>query len=293
MAICTPPAFGNTAKLSVAVLIALASTASLAAPQTNRLDFGYLVPFANGSLDPVVDPLGIGPMQTGNSQVPGINTSWTPQGGDIVLEVTRPATAGGGPVAAGVFATPVNFATGTVFEEHATFIQPVGPHATGNIWAIGLGARTGGNNDLDSETRAAATLQVRGTSLRLNALGAAVPTRLDLPQDVYDEIFNPANPQPFTLELLVDRVSGAGRVSLKIDDRTFSRDFQFQAFTADSGPTIAAVGPSVAIASASGQTASVHLREFRIFVPLISNENSTATCPESWGPNCRAVPNTH
>jgi hypothetical protein len=284
-----------SSKRAAVALAILASMPVRAAQPADQLRLGYLATFANGSFNPVIDQVGFGPMQTGDSQVPDIDASWTPQGAEMVLEVTRPATATGGPVAVGVFATPVNFGPGTVFEEHATYIKPAGPHQTGNIWAATVEARTGGNEDLDSETRIAATLQVRGTALRLNALGAAVPTRIDLPQDVYDEIFSPTDPQPFTLELLVDRVSGSGRVSLKIDDRIFSRDANFPAFAANSGSVITAVGPTLAIASASGQTASVHLREFRMFLPSSgSSASATASCPDGWAEfNCRGVPDSH
>jgi hypothetical protein len=67
--------------------------------------------------------------------------------------------------------------------------------------------------------------------MRLNApgSGSAGP---NLPQEVYDEIFSLTDPKPFTLELLVDRIDGAGRVSLKVGDRIFSRDVNFSTFPA-------------------------------------------------------------
>jgi hypothetical protein len=154
-----------------------------------------------------------------------------------------------------------------------------------------VGARTGDNDDLFTETRVGVSLQVRGTSLRFNSPGGGPGT--DLPPEVYNEIFSSTDPQPFTLELLVDRINGAGKVSIKVGDRVFSRAVTFPAFPATSGPSITAVGPSLGIASAPGQTASVHLREFRIYAPSSSKANAADTCSETYaGFSCRAVPNT-
>jgi hypothetical protein len=266
MPINAPAFFGNAAKLSVAVALMVASTANVAARQGNEL--AYLATFKNGSLNASTDLLGLGPMKTGDTQVADTNPSWTPQEDELILQITRPQTVGG-PVAAGVFAAPASFGPGTIFEEQATFINPIGPHEANTVWAVALSARTGGNNDLPAETRVVATLQVADKHLRLNAVGAQSggPTFVNLPNDIYPAIFHPTDPQPFTLGLLIDRVSGRGRVSLTVGDRTFSRDVDFPAFQADTGPVISAVGPAIAIALGSGVTASVHVREFRILLP--------------------------
>ena len=129
---------------------------------------------------------------------------------------------------------------------------------------------------------------MRGTSLRFNSPGGGPGT--DLPPEVYNEIFSLTDPQPFTLELLVDRINGAGKVSIKVGDRVFSRNVTFAAFPANSGPAITAVGPSLGIVSAPGQTASVQLREFRISLPSNSSMDAAETCTEEWaGFNCRAA----
>jgi hypothetical protein len=264
------------------------------AQETGKLRLGYLANFENGSLEPALDRFEFGALQAGHSQDPNNFPSWTPSGGELVIQVTRPADLVGGVASVGVFATEnVNFGPGTVFEARATFIKPVGPHASTDIWAMVVGARTGDNDDLFSETRVGVSLQVRGTSLRFNSPGGGPGT--DLPPEVYNEIFSPTDPQPFTLELLVDRVNGAGKVSIKVGDRVFSRAVTFPAFPATSGPAITAVGPSLGIVSAPGQPASVHLREFRIYAPSSSNANANAadTCSEIYaGFGCRAVPDT-
>lgn len=290
MPISTPASLIEVAKYCAAALVVLASTTSLADSQADRLQLGYLTNFANSSLEPSLDRLGFGSLQQGHSQDANTDPSWTSDGGKLVLQITRPADLVGGVASLGVFATPVNFGPGTIFEARATFIKPVGPHGSTDTWAIVVGARTGDNDDLFEETRVDVSLQVRGTLLRFNAPGTGSPGP-DLPREVYDEIFSSTDPQPFTLELLVDRISGAGRVSLEVGDRVYSRPVNFPTFPADSGPSITAVGPSLGIASAPGQTASVHLREFRMHMPSTSHINSADTCADEWdGFNCRAAP---
>jgi hypothetical protein len=49
-------------------------------------------------------------------------------------------------------------------------------------------------------------------------------------------------------------------------DQVFSLSFTLADFLADSGPVITAVGPGIAVnANGPGQTASVHVRDFRIY----------------------------
>lgn len=281
-------ALSIVAKLSAAALLIIGSSPPSWAQQVDRLHPGYLASFANGSLEPSLDRFDFGSLQQGHSQDSNTSPSWIPDGGNLVLQITRPADLVGGVASIGVFATPVNFGPGTIFEARATFIKPVGPHGSTDIWAVVVGARTGDNDDLFAETRVGVSLQVRGTSLRFNSPGGGPGT--ELPPEVYNEIFSSTDPQPFTLELLVDRINGAGKVSIKVGDRVFSRAVNFAAFPAISGPSITAVGPSLGIASAPGQTASVHLREFRI--SMRSNASNAAdTCTEDWaGFNCRAAP---
>jgi hypothetical protein len=186
----------------------------------------------------------------------------------------------------------VNFGPGTVFEEQATFIKPVGPHEPGEDWAVVLFARTG--DSVHYGLFEGVSLHVYDQHLVLLALNAKTgPRQINLPDDIYGAIFNRTNPQPFTLGLLIDRVTGGGRISLKVGSRTFSRDVDFQVFPAGSGPIISSVGPLLGTPAGSGVTASVHVTEFRVLVPSNSSANVTATCPMNWGPNCRAVAETH
>ena len=230
------------------------------------LQLAYLATFGNGSLKSSVDRIGVGALKSGGSQVANSNPLWTPQTGRILLGITGPAA--GGPVSAGLFATPVNFATGSIFGLRATFHAPIGSHEAGAQWAVSLGARTGGEDDLPAETRVAATFQIRADGARLNAVGAITPINLpNVHQDVYDAIFNPTDPEPFTLELLIDRVTGASNVTLKAGGFVIARNFQPAGFPPNAGPAITAVGPSIAITKGPGESASVQVSDFEIFLP--------------------------
>ena len=96
--------------------------------------------------------------------------------------------------------------------------------------------------------------------------------RADTVRRVYDALF-PSTPgsvdeSTFTLEMLVDRVTGLGRAALAIGDFEVSKDYEFAVFLPDSGPTITAIGPSLAISNAPGQRASVLVRDLEIFTPV-------------------------
>lgn len=280
-------------RISIAAAL-LGGTVPLAAEPAAHLQLGYLASFGNGSLEPSVDRSGIGPLKRGDTQIAHTNPAWTPQNGTIKLSITRPAAlVGGGPVSTGLFATPVSFDVGSVVGLRATFIAPTGPHSIGSGWGVTVGARTGGSGDFFAETRVAATLNVRADGARLNVVGSSVPPNLpNVPQDIYDAIFDPIDPQPFTLELVVDRITGVGQASLKVGEFVVSHSFQFAAFKADSGPLITALGPSIAIASGPGQSASVRVRDFEILLPRAEAPNpAAAECPPGWAEfNCRAVP---
>jgi hypothetical protein len=238
---------------------------SASATQSEGLRLVYHATFGNGSLGSGVDPLAIGPMKAGDSQVANTSPTWTAGQGGFTLGITRPAGITG-PVGAGLFATPVVFDQGSVLRLRATFVAPVGPHQSGTQFAAAVGARTGGIHDLPGEIRTVAALQVRGTGARLNVVGASAPPNLpNIPQAVYDAIFDPVDPQPFVLQILIDRVSGAGEASLKAGDWVESVSFQSAAFRPNSGPSITAVGVSIAVASGADETASVGVRDFQIF----------------------------
>ena len=89
MQIGAPAFLTNVAKLSGAVLLMLASTASLADPS----ELAYLATFDNGSLNASPDLLGVGPMKTGDTQLANTNPSWTLQNGELIVQISRPATS--------------------------------------------------------------------------------------------------------------------------------------------------------------------------------------------------------
>ena len=96
--------------------------------------------------------------------------------------------------------------------------------------------------------------------------GAAAQTFVELPGPMYQAIFRTDDPEPFTLQLIVDRISGNGRASLMVEGfPTLTRTFQLSNFTADAGPAISAVGTAIGNANAPGQTISVRMRDFRIY----------------------------
>jgi hypothetical protein len=239
----------------------------------------YDASFVDGSTEPSVDQLGLGSMQAGDSQIPDSNPTATPGNGEIVLGVTRPASLASGVVSSGMWVTPVNFDQGSVVGLQARFVRPSGPSSGG--WAVGVGARTGDQNDLGTDTRVTANLTSRaGGTARLQVpFGATSQTNIDVPPAMYDAIFRTDDPEAFTLGLLVDRKLGNATASLTVDGfPVLSRSFQLKDFQATQGPVITAVGAAIANGSASGQTVTVHLRDFRIYV-------GKQRCPQSQ-PRC-------
>ena len=234
-----------------------------------NLTLAYLASFPNGSLDPSVDKLNAGAMILGDTLVPGSNPTSTAPPGELLIGITRPVDLSPDEIVAqSVWATQLNFGPGSVSRIRATFIAPDGPYATTGGFAMGLVAKTGGKDDLASEPRIAVTVNVRPNQLvRLNVPFGSVETRnMVLPQAVKDAIFSTTDPQPFTIELTIDRKAGTGTVKLMVIDQVFSLSFTLADFLADGGPVISAMGPGIAVnANGPGQTASVHVREFRIY----------------------------
>ncbi len=166
-----------------------------------------------------------------------------------------------------MWVTPVNFDQGSLFALQAKYVRPDGPSSGG--WAVAVQARTGHQADLATETRVTANLTARaGGTARLQVpFGATSPTFVDVPPAMYYAIYRSDDPEAFTLGLLVDRVSGNATASLAVDGiPVLSRSFQLKDFQADDGPTITAVGAPIANGNASGETVTVHLRDFRIYV---------------------------
>jgi hypothetical protein len=238
---------------------------ALAAHGGAHLQLVYLANFHNGSYDPSVDKLQLGALQRGEAGVLGSNPTWTPQDGAIELKVTKPDAASD-LVSAGLFATGqnVHFGPGSVLDIKATFIRPAGPLEEGVLWAAAIQARTGGTADLGTEKRAAVTFQVRGPTARMNVRGIVGKAQEEIPQSTYDAIFSAIDPQPFTLELIIDRTTGDGAATFRAGDVVRSRNVTFADFKRDSGPVITAIGSALAIDTADNETASVQVREFRI-----------------------------
>lgn len=233
-----------------------------------ELRLAYQASFPNGSLESSVDKLDLGPMQPGDSGVAGSNPTFEPRPGELYVSITRPADLPPDVIpSAGPWATPVNFGPGSVSRIRATYIAPVGP-IPGGGFAIGINAKTGGKDDLPTDTRIAVTVNVRpGFLVRFQVpFGAAQPTNVVLPQAAKDAMFSTTDPQPFTIELTMDRVAGKGRAQLTVADQVFPLEFDLADFRAHGGPAITAVGPGIAVnANAPGKTASVRFRDFRIY----------------------------
>lgn len=236
-------------------------------PPSEKLKLAYQATFPNGSFEPSVDHLGIGPMLFGHSPI-AVNPAVEPLPGELLISVTRPNSFPNTVTAtAAMFATPVNFGPGSVSRASATFRAPVGPMVTGG-WAVMVEASSGDEQDLSNEKRVVATLRVPpGGEIRLNVpFGATTQTFLVLPTEIRDDIFSSVSPKPFTLGLTIDRIAGTGKAELRVEDDVFFRDFILQSLGAD-GPTIGAMAAGVGMGASPGQTVSVHLRDFRIFVP--------------------------
>jgi hypothetical protein len=238
------------------------------APASSRLRLAYQASFPNGSLEPSLDLLSAGAMQPGDTGIAGSDPTLTPLPGEFLISVHRPADLSPDFIPSmGLWATPVDFGPGSVSRIGATFIAPVGP-LPGGGFAIGVNAKTGGKDDLFADTRIAVTVNVRpGFLVRFGVpFGSAEPARVVLPQAVKDAMFSSTDPQPFTIELTIDRIHGTGTAKLTVIDQVFSVPFVLSDFLAASGPSITAVGPGIAVNSnAPGQTASVHVRNFRIY----------------------------
>ena len=237
-------------------------------PASNELRLAYQASFPNGSLDSSVDKLNAGPMQPGDPGIPDSNPKVEKRPGSVLVSVSRPVGLSPDLIPSEtVWATPVDFGPGSVSRIRATFIAPVGP-LPGGGFAMGVNAKTGNKDDLSTDTRIAVTINVRpGFLVRLSVpFGATQQTAMVLPQDVKDAMFSASDPQPFTLELTMDRVEGTGTAKLMVIDQVFTLPFVLADFLADGGPSITAVGPGIAVnANAPGQTASVHVRDFRIY----------------------------
>jgi hypothetical protein len=238
------------------------------APSSNEAQLSYLASFPKGSLEPALDKLNAGPMWAGDPLIPGSNPTISAAPGEVVVSIHRPLGLSPDDIPSESIFAAADLGPGSIARIRTTFIAPVGPYATTGGFAIGLGARTGGKDDLATETKVFATVNVRPNQLVRFQIpfGSVEPRNVVLPQAVKDAIFSTTDPQPFTIELTIDRVLGKGTAKLMVIDQVFALDFTLADFLADGGPTITAVGPGIAVNSnGPGQTASVHIREFRMY----------------------------
>jgi hypothetical protein len=253
------------ASMFVSLACALPAGPASAGPP---LLLAYQATFPNGLLQASVDRLRVGRMVIGDTLIPNSHPTAAPLPGELFLGITRPI--GLSPdliVTENAFATPVHFGPGSVSRVSATFRAPVGPLATGGF-AFGLIVKTGTKDDLPADTRIAVTINVRpGALVRLNVpFGSTAPTSLVLPVAVRNQIFSAVNPMPFTIDLLIDRKTGHGQAMLTVGSEVFSLPFVLSDFLANGGPPITTMGAGIAVNSnGPGQTASVHLRDFRIY----------------------------
>lgn len=240
-------------------------------PAPSELRLAYQATFANSSLNPSIDKLSIGAMVPGDPLIPDTNPTLSFVPGEAVVRVHRPVDLSPDAFPAeSLFATPLSFGPGSVVRFRATYRAPAGP-LPGGGFAIGLIARTGGKDDLATETIVGVTVNVRpGFLVRFGAsFGNVDPARVVLPDDVKNAIFSSTDPQPFTMELTIDRVHGTATGKLTVIDQVFTVPFVLSDFLANSGPTITAAGPGIAVNSnAPGGTASVHIRDFRIYADV-------------------------
>src|SRR5215471_13043984 len=136
--------------------------------QISDLALVYEANFDDGTLNPLVDSLGIGPMQIGDTLIPGTSPSAVIGNGGVTISITRPSGAPPGPVDVGLVASPVSFGLGSIVGMRAVYELPIGPHDAGTQWALGLVARTGPVDDLPAALRATATFTVAGNTAKLN-----------------------------------------------------------------------------------------------------------------------------
>jgi hypothetical protein len=91
----------------------------------------------------------------------------------------------------------------------------------------------------------------------------------NVPQDVYDFLFpaipNPNDPAIFTMDLVIDRITGASTATLYVRDFVVSQTSLFSAFGPAGGLTITDIGPALAMNTGAGDSASVRLLDFQVF----------------------------
>jgi len=241
----------------------------------------------NGIVDAIHSPPW--PMKKGEGGVVGQTDSVSPAGiTGVRLSVAAPnpipkdASGNNQTSSVGVFNTALNFGPGSVFTVRATFQKPNGPRIPANsddtnAWSIGVSVRTGDERDLASDKRLGVTFRVKNQDAILNIQetdpgstdGTVVNSlkQASVPRDMVDKIFGTsgAPPQPFTLELFVDRDTGTGVATLiPSNPPVKAGPFVMLTFQAKSGPVLKTAGATLANCCAPGATVSVDVTEFEI-----------------------------
>ena len=251
------------------VLILVLASSTAFAISISDLALVYHASFDDGTFNPTFDPLGYGPVRIGDGEIAGTNPFGVLEAQGLTLGITHPASLTGLSNVSATL-TSVSFGPGSILGMRAVYAVPAGPHGAADVWAVVLGVRTGVVDDIVTNTRAGATFQVRGNGVRLNTPGASVPANLqNVPQDVYDALFpavpDPNDPATFTMDLIVDRITGASTATLYARDFVVSQTFLFSAFGPAGGLTITDIGPALAMNTGSGVSASVRLLDFQVF----------------------------
>jgi hypothetical protein len=222
-------------------------------------------------------------MKGGDAQVPGTTniTIGPAASGALLLGFTAPQPIPKDPTtkedltpSVGVFSTNLDLERDAVFLIQATFRAPNGPHLAPkgqdtNAWAVTIAARTGTEADLGKEERLGVTFKTKENSATLNVQETGASGALasvPIPQEVYDRVFGAggATPQPFTLQLFVNRSTGTGVASLVPASPPVQIKFNMQHFGPQTGPIITAVGATLADCCSPGAPVSVEVSDFRI-----------------------------
>ena len=214
------------------------------------------------------------PLQQGHGHVDGSVPTGTPTPDGLLLAVTAPPTIPGDKTPSiGVFSTNLDFGPGSVFAVQATFQEPtisfLDPSA--RAWATSVTARTGGQDDLKSEARLNVSVRVKGATASMNIIevdqnGGGQRDNKVIDGELKANIFE--KHLPYTIRLSVDRMTGKGQATLTSGNQTLSsKTFDLAIFLPSSGPTITAVGPTLANCCVPGAKVTVLVSDFRISRP--------------------------
>lgn len=238
-------------------------------PGSIPLKLAYHAIFPGGSRDCFIDYIHAPPqpVEEGDAQLPGQVSTFTAGSRGLILGLTPPFSfPDDATPSVGLFSTSLNYGPGAFFLVRATFVGPNGP-LDGKAWAVGLNAREGDKNDVGSVARLNLTLRFKKNAASLNVYENGDPRgSIAVLTPAYDAIVSTSAPQPFTLELLVNRITGKGTATL-ITSGTPPQalPFTLKVYTATSGPVVQAIGPSLANCCVPNTRVSVEVIDFQIW----------------------------